>query len=159
MADRVKPPAPAPTSGETVVVACKLPNGLILRLFHEVDETEATPQGNRTVKVHRQRQDVVPVRLNGSATPYAKFPDYPVHHGYALTVVDAGFWHEWCRQNHDAEVLRNKLVFAHEKPEQAQGQAQEQHKDKVRSGLEPIDPKNPPAVGLGMRVTQAEKAA
>lgn len=126
----------------TVTVACKLPNGLILRVFQMVEHTEPVMGGgNKKVKVARQEGKSVTIR--GCAVPFGATPSAPIIGGYALTSnVDADFFALWMKQNADSELVQNKLIFAHEKPDFAAGQANEQQE--IRSGLEPIDPNRLP---------------
>ncbi len=129
-----------PKSAKTVTVACKIPGGLILRLFEPHKEKVAGLSGYSDVMVSRE----VPgsrVVLNGPARSWAmtgKMPDYQIIGGYALTPgVDAEFWEKWLDQNKEADYVRNRLVFAQAQQESAASQAKEL-KD-VRSNLEPLD--------------------
>lgn len=150
MAERVQ----IAKSAAMVTVACKLPNGLWLQLYDMVDGREMTPQGPNTVKVARKRGE--PIKLNGCALKFGQTSEVPMPGGYALTQVPADFWERWLAANEDADIVQNRLVFAHDSADKAASQARDQLKEKVKSGLEPIDPKNPPRVG--MKVTPAEVA-
>ena len=81
-----------------------------------------------------------PVTICGCAVyrgPGDPPPVAPIVGGYALTHnVDADFFSTWLEQNKDSDLVRNRLVFAHAKPDLATGQAKEQAE--VRSGLEPL---------------------
>lgn len=125
----------------TVTVACKLPHGLILRLFDMLDHDEPVMGGGmRTVKKAVPRLETV--TLKGYAVPFGKMPDVPVAGGYALTTgVDAEFWDAWLEQNKTTDLVKNNLVFAAERQDTAQGRAREQ--DEIRNGLEPLDPEKP----------------
>lgn len=112
--------------GETVTVACKLPHGLRLRLFDMVDASEPVMGGGtRTFK--RAQEIGEPVVIRGyRAMPFlereegAKFPNG----GYALTPgVDKEFWEKWLEQNQDLEAVKNNLVFAAGKTENARAEA------------------------------------
>jgi hypothetical protein len=98
-----------------------------------------------------------PIKLAGSVLHFGRIPEYPMPGGYSLTQVPVDFWEEWCRQNADADVLANKIIFACDTPDKAADQAREQHRAKIKSGFEPIDPKKPPAVGA-IKVTTAVTA-
>lgn len=139
VAPAVKAAAP---EGGTVTVACKLPHGLFLRNFTMIERDEPVMGGGTKVaKVAQEKGDRI--RINGVAVPFGAIPNYPIVGGYALTQnVDADFWNEWLRANRDSDVVKNKLIFAHATPAQAHDQSTEQQK--VRSGLEPIDPNNLP---------------
>lgn len=131
-----------------IQVACKLPNGLVLRLFKMEDAVEPSPNGGRKIKIAREDVDAGRVTLNGCAVPFGADHDYRIINGYSLTLVDTDFWKEWLIQNKDAEVVKKNLVFAHEKTDDVQAQIKDQNKGKLRSGLEAIDPRNPPLVGI-----------
>ncbi len=146
-----EPTQDAPRSGETVVVACKLPNGKYYQLYDMVEGNETTPTGYKVVKVAKPRGERI--KLNGSAIAPMKAPEHGIHAGYGLTTVLKDTWDEICHQYRDDPALVNKLIFASDKPDGAQGRAREQSQAKIKSGLEPIDPKNPPPVG--MKVTAA----
>lgn len=143
-------------SGDTVLVACKLPNGLIMQLYDMVDGYEMTPQGRKETKVARKKD--APIKLNGSATRFGQMPDWDMSNGYGITAVPADFWNEWCRQNKDSPALENRLIFAAADNSGINGKTKEAKQDKVKSGMEPIDPKNPPKVG-GLKVTPAQNMA
>jgi hypothetical protein len=145
----IKPRAPtaAASSGETVTVACKMPNGLILRLFRMEDKTiPVAGGGHQTVKQSVATGDEF--QVNGPALDLVRLqregaPDFAIAGGYALTPgIPKDFWDEWLRQNERAQYVQNKIIFAYEKPESARAAAIE-HKG-VRTGLEPIDPEKPP---------------
>lgn len=170
MAERIQ----VSKSTNNVTVASKLPNGLWMQLYEYVEEYQNSPTG--PVKVKLSKKSGPPIKLNGCALPFAAVPAYPVPSGYALTEVPADFWEKWVEQNKDADYLKNRVVFAHEKREAAADRAKEQHDEiliagnfnprtgsydgrvvGVKSGLEAIDPKNPPPVGLGLKITTADR--
>lgn len=134
--------AKASRSGKKVAVGCKLPHGLQLRIFTMVEASEAIlGGGSKTVKVAQQMGDIV--RLKGPLVPPGKFPLFPIVHGAAITHnVDAEFFALWLEQNSGSDVVKNGLVFAHEGSDYVEGEAAE--KEKVRTGLEPLDPANLP---------------
>lgn len=136
----------------TVTVACKMPNGLILELTELFDHTEPLPGGGtKTVPMHRRTGKRVTIA--GPAAPAGMAPKAPVMGGYALTHgIDADFWKQWLEQNKHSDLVRNKMIFAHEKQDSVEGRAREQAE--LRSGLEPMsqerDPRSPG------RVTKAD---
>ena len=134
-------------------IACKVPNGLLLRLFDMIDVPEMTPNGPRTIKIAQQRGE--PVKINGSAVKFNTIPDHPIPGGYGLTQVRADFWEEWAEKNRDHDALKNGMLFAQVKPDAAADQARAQHKAGIRSGMEPLDPKKLPPIGLGMKIETA----
>lgn len=129
----------------TVTIACKLPSGLLLRVFKMEESQEPVMGGGfRSVKVARQVGETV--RINGCAHPQDKAPLQPIVQGtgYALTPgVDKEFWDTWLAQNKDLMAVRNGLIFAHEKEASTVAEARE--KKSVRSGLERLDPDKLPS--------------
>lgn len=126
----------------TVTVACKLPSGIILRVFQMVEHSEPV-MGGGSKKVKVAHQMGKSVRIRGFAVPFGATPAVPIVGGYGLTPnVDAEFFDLWLKQNADSEIVQNNLIFAHEKQADAAAQAAEQAE--IRSGLEPIDPKRLP---------------
>lgn len=122
----------------TVTVACKLPHGLILRLFEMVDHDEAQPGGGyKTIKRARPRGEEI--RIKGYQEPNRNVPPPAMDGSYALTHgVDKDFFDEWMKQNADHPAVKNKLIFASEKTENVRAQVREN--EGRRSGFEPIDP-------------------
>jgi len=142
------PPSVEPrrVSGETVTVACKLPGGLILRVYDMEDYPEPVMGGGvklaqRAVKVDDE------YRLNGAAVDLRRVlrGNGPAHHivgGYALTPgIPKDFWDRWLNDNRNSDLVRNGLIFAQRNDMSAMSQAQEQAE--LPSGLEPIDPDKP----------------
>jgi hypothetical protein len=139
----------------TVTVACKMPNGLTLRLFAMEEHTEPVMGGG-----HRTFQKAVDVGarvvIAGTATPFGSAPKAEVVGGYALTRnVDADFFAKWMEQNKDSALVRNKLIFAHAKTDTARGAAAEMAE--TRSGLEPLMPDTDPRIPKNVKT--AAKAA
>jgi hypothetical protein len=124
----------------TVTVACKMPHGIILRLFDMVEVEEALQGGGtRTVKRAQPREKTVVIngylsKFRGAAIAPPNMPA-----SYALTHnVDKDFFEEWMKQNASLAAVMNKLIFASEKQDNLNGQIRE-NKDR-RCGFEPIDP-------------------
>lgn len=170
-AETAKAPAeltnPKSSAGSKVIVACRLPHGLVLHLDEMVEQNEVAPQGFRTVKLARQRVDAngdpMRVVLNGTAAPHGLVSLHPVMRDangqptYALTEnVDKGFWDAWLEANKNAAYVKNGQVFAFDK----RGDAEAQAKEFVgrRSGLEPLVPDNDPRA-RGIKVTEEEERA
>lgn len=122
----------------TVTVACKLPHGLILRIFDMAETQEPVMGGgSRTVKVARERPERAV--LNGWSHPQNRAPAHPIISGFALTHgIDKDLWDAWKAQNIENDIVKNHLVFAHEKDANVAAEAKE--KRGVRSGLERLDP-------------------
>jgi len=131
-------------AGETLTIACKLPHGLVLRLWQMVDVDQPVMGGGiRTVREARPDIDKGRVLIGGVAAPFGQSPASQISFGYALTPnVDAEFWNEWLRQNAQSDVVKNKLIFAVPKPVDIPTRTRELENNK--SGLEPLDPLNLP---------------
>jgi len=129
---------------ETVTVACKIPAGLILRIFEF--EEQAEPMfggGTRAVRLSREVANAPRVKLNGPAHRQDRAPVQSISGGYGLTFgVPKDFWDRWLEQNQTAEFVKNGLVFAHTKSSMAEDEAKE--KAKLKTGFERIDPSKPP---------------
>lgn len=124
------------TAGTTVTVACKLPNGLILRVGKFVDR-KVPVMGGGVETVSEWRQTSSMVEIKGNAREIGADPKAPIIGGYALTHgVDAEFWAQWLKDNAEHAAVQNKLIFAHEKTDSASGISREY--EKKRSGMEPI---------------------
>lgn len=132
-----------------VTVACKLPNGLVMQLFDWVDVPQPGPGGIRMVResVRVGKRYIV----RGNRFPFGQMPDFRItdtDNGYGLTPhIPKDFWDKWLEQNKDADYVRNKLIFAHERQANVLAEAEENKKRK--SGLEPIDPLKPPMRQVG----------
>jgi hypothetical protein len=129
------------TGGATVTVACKLPHGIWLRIFRRKTTKESTPQGFRDVDIMEELPQRV--RVNGWAVAQNKAPPHPVVGGYALTPgIPKEFWETWLEQNRTSDIVQNKIIYAHVEESSVTSQAVDQ--EKVRSGLERLDPDNLP---------------
>lgn len=143
------PPIPVSRSGAKVTVACKLPNGLILRLFRMEDRSEAVMGGGtRAIKAAVQVGGHVVIK--GAEAPFGVVPKFPIVGGYALTHgVDAEFMEKWLADNADLDVVRNNLIFVSPSNEVATDRSEEQ--SAVRSGLEGLVPDNDPRIPRGVK--------
>jgi hypothetical protein len=127
---------------ETVTVACKLPHGLILQNYRMAEKPVPILGGG--TRVEKMAEPVgAPITIRGVAHEVNKAPTVQIIGGYALTPgVDAGFFAAWLKANADHDAVRNGLIFAHAKADDAEAEARE--KSSLRSGLEPIDPSRLP---------------
>jgi hypothetical protein len=144
-------------TAKTVTVACKMPNGVLLRLFKAETVQEPVPGGGfRDVQVMRHTGDVV--RINGYAAEAGKSPASPMtDEGYALTYgVSRDFWDQWLSQNRDLAMVENKLIFAHASSQSAKAESRDHAK--TRNGLEPMAIKGDPRSPRSPRVGEIEKA-
>lgn len=138
-------------TSSTVIVACKLPNGLRLDLMgEEVRSTVPTLAGPQEA-VHRNKLGSVVLRGSAAERRLERGDDYgrpmdaepiaTVSGGFGLTTVDKGFWEAWSEQNRDYPPFKNGLIFAGARSDHAPKRAAEQAE--LRSGYEPMDPEKP----------------
>lgn len=160
----VSAPAVAGTrkSAETVTVACKIPNGLVLQLCKPIVQVEQGMGVTRDVQVHLKTGETITVA--GPAYPngpppkgFKRRPDDA--DGYALTKnVPGKFWEEWFLQNKDADYVTSGLIFAFPEIESVMDMARDG--ERIMSGLQPLDPDGdsrvPGAVGPISKI-QAEE--
>src|SRR5579863_5162866 len=95
----------------TVTVACKMPNGMVLRVHDTIHrEFPSLGGGTRTETIPIEKARVV---VAGPVVPFGMAPKVPIQGGYALTHgVDADFWKAFAAQHKDAPYIREGLVFA-----------------------------------------------
>jgi len=145
----VRPSEPA-TTGATVTVACKLPSGLLLRVFAEEKHMEPTQSGEaKPVQVWRPipgRQFAIRGTWTASAGQAFARNNPAVAEllpgNYALTHgVPKDLWDLWLSQNKNSHIVRNRVVFAFENFQTATDEAKKARD--VRSGLEPLNPDRP----------------
>jgi hypothetical protein len=141
----------------TVTVACKIPNGIIMRIYDMVEAIEPSPMGGRTIK--QARQVGGDIRIKGATTPTPNTMQYnQLMHGYGITQnVPKDVWEKWFKDNADSAIVQNKLIFAFDDPNQTFARASKQRREGVRSGLEPLDPFNLPK-GISMRNMNVDTA-
>lgn len=132
-----------------VTVACKIPNGLLLRVFDQIEAYEPVlGGGTRKILESHPRPNMVLIRGPGRAI--GEDPKAPISNGFALTHhVDADYFAEWLKQNADLEAVKNGLVYAHEKPEAVSRMTAE--REKIASGMEPIVPDVDPRIPRGVK--------
>ncbi|HEY0120644.1 MAG TPA: hypothetical protein VGC14_02595 [Rhizobium sp.] len=125
------------SSASTVVVACKHPPGILMRVFKS-EEYDVPVLGGGTRKEFRSVAIGEPVKINGPAVPFGRAPSYPIIGGYALTMnVPADVAKAWFEQNKDSALVKNDVIHMNETMEFAEGQSNEQ--EEVKSGLERLD--------------------
>lgn len=128
-----------------IFIGSNVPNGLELQLYEMKDSREMTPQGPNTVK--RAFKKGKPIWLKPAASRFGVFPDHQVYGGYAITSIPKAHWDQWCAQNEDSALIENRGLLAGASIDELRAKIQSCRQDKVKSGMEPIDPKNPPRVG------------
>lgn len=128
--------AKAAGSSKTVTVACKIPNGLQLRLFNMVPFDEPVIGGGvRQSKRAEQVGDIVV--LKGFAVPFGHTPEHQIVGGYGLTAgVSREFFEQWLLQNKDHPAVKGGLIFSADGQHEAVDRAKERRA--LRSGLEPL---------------------
>lgn len=137
----------------TVIVASKLPHGLVLQLQEAYTETEYVMGGGaRDVERHKKVGETV--TINGCARHMDRPSDIPMNEGYALTYgVDAEFFNKWLEQHADFPPVANGFIFAHDSRKGVD--AEIKNAGKIKSGLEPIDPSDLPEEFEDQSVTKA----
>ena len=144
-----KPAAARPTrsyAGGKVVVCSKLPFALELQLCEPANIQMRYKQESWVEQVWNKTGPIVV--LQGTNYPIGAppegvvWPDRPqMASGCALTFgVDADFFEQWLEQNKNSDYVKNKMIFAQEKIEDAKAEAAE---NKSRdSGFGPLRPDN-----------------
>lgn len=114
-----------------VVVACRLPHGIIA----EVGQF-GSPE-YKSMKIN----GVFSVDANGKPSSIA-------HNGHAFTQVPEDFWNEWRKAHAGAQYLKNRMVYAEDALDAAQS-ATTLAEAKGKTGFEPL---NPDAAPVGIEV-------
>lgn len=139
------------TTGDTVTVACKMPHGLLLRIFDWEDFDE--PMRDGTMRQGRRARDTGEhFTVRGTWTASAGQAYMPQNTavaellpgGYALTSgVPKDFWDRWYEQNKHSSLVRERVIFAYASHTTVTEEAAKLRA--VQSGLEPLDRANPGA--------------
>lgn len=129
----------------TVTVACKLPTGLIMRLFRPSTHQEPVVGGGvRDVTVHLPLPDTITINgnsvpQNGMAPGFTIIDAHRRGDGFGLTHnVPAKFFADWLEQNKDAAYVREGLIWAYSDMDSVHDKARDLENKK--SGLEPLNP-------------------
>lgn len=126
-----------------VTVACKVPNGIVMRVFSMVDDHEPV-MGGGTRRVKKAVPVGESVHIFGPAVPFGAAPRVLIAGGYALTTgVPEDIATEYMKQNADGDIVKNQQVFIYATEASARDAALE--RADIKSGLEPLDPQNLPA--------------
>ena len=134
--------APIPASSRTVIVACKVPNGLRLQLQKETKVREPRRDGSGYEVAIYMTPTGAPIFVNGPAYPVGTlpkgFPKMPeIEGGYALTFgIPREFWDTWVEQNKQASYVTTNMIFACASKEDAAAKGREF--EKLLSGMEPL---------------------
>jgi len=128
---------------DVVTVACKLPNGLILRTFKK-EKFQRPVIGGGMREVEEYQPDGRQFMVNGNTAPYAKplldanGDAIMLEQSFALTPnIPKDFWDLWFEQNKNSEVVKKGFIFA--SPKQLEIRAQAKAYRDEKHGLEPID--------------------
>lgn len=126
------------SSPGTVVIGCKLPNGLILQLStFEQSSEPVMGGGHREVRVGRKIGTKYVIR--GTSIPFGQIPKFIFAGGYALTSgVPEEFWDQWYEQNKDSDIVRRELIVAHKSMDDVETHCNSN--ESLLTGLEPINP-------------------
>ncbi len=143
-------------TSKTVTVACKIPNGLDLRIGDFVEVTEHSPSGSVVTKQWRPRPGFV--RIAGPGRRVGEDPTAPIAHGAALTFgVDREIFERWLEENKESDLVRNNLIFAAENRTEVSAQAREMVGE--LSGLEPLTPDKDQRVPKRVKSMNRDEAA
>lgn len=131
-------PVGASRSGETVTVACKLPNGFVIRGMKKATRSIGVQGGGLRDEIYFKADGR---RVTVFGTARAKGADFRtrVVGGYALTTgVPKDLFDEWLKTNEDSDMVRNGLVCAFKGVNDAASFGRENAE--IKSGLEPLNP-------------------
>jgi hypothetical protein len=133
---------PRKTGTATVTVACKLPHGLLMKVYDWVQVDQLVFGGGiKQVREARPRDQTY--RLNGNSVAQNRAPGCEIVGGFALTHgIPKDFWDRWIDQHKDWDAVKNHLIFAHEPADSARAESRE--KKGLKSGLERLNPKKLP---------------
>ena len=144
-------------SAETVTVACKMPNGMLLQLCEPMEiQQPVLGGGMKTVTEYKPMGQIV--KIHGPAVPFGAERPCRVVMGYALTEgVDKAFFDAWLEQHAQDHSVVNKIIFAHTSAEYVRDFAKD-HRT-VTSGLEPLKTENDPRAKVGAKINPADEMA
>lgn len=127
-------------SGSKVVVACKLPNGLVLHLEKETKVLEQRQNGPpEWVTLWVKDTDKPEVRVHGNRVRFGDIPSWQIVGGYGLTEnVDRDFWVAWLEKHEKQPYVVNELIWAEPTMDAARSRAKNQRE--VLSNMEPLNP-------------------
>jgi hypothetical protein len=141
---------------EVVSVACKMPNGLILRGMTEVVISELV-QGGGARDVKQYVPNGEQIILGGTAARVGDpRPPLLTASGYRVTHnVPKDLWDAWFEANKNSDLVKNRIVFGHS--DNASVEKFGRTHDAVVTGLEGVDPKNPQKHVRGIAPENAPK--
>lgn len=137
-----RPAIGATKTGSTVTVACKMPHGLIIHRERKIKVRVPVLGGGMQEETRYERIVGSEVQIFGTARAIGAAPRTRIVNGYALTTnVPRETWAEWSESHKDMPAIQNGLLYATESVEDAAAEAREPENAKIKSGLEPLDPK------------------
>lgn len=123
------------------MVACKLPNGIVLQNCVMEDVNEPVMGGGFKIIKQARRLPETHV-LAGARVPAGRIAagDAPLLiGGYAITTgIPKDFWERWVAANGDSDIVQGGFVFAFER--EADLRARAKDGADLETGLEPIRP-------------------
>jgi hypothetical protein len=125
-----------------VVIYCRHAPGLVLRAGKFTERDVGGVGG--VVRTIREWHQTAEFKVAGPAKPFGGEPRAPVVGGYAMTPgCPKELWERWLEDNKDSLLVKNKIVFASDRTDYANGEALERRGE--RTGLEPLvrDAKDP----------------
>jgi len=154
------PPTPQPAvkfsrpvaTGDTVTVACKLPNGIILRVFDWQKYNE--PMRDGTIKESKRAIPIAGRQFTIRGPWVATAGQaYNANNGAVGELLPGGFaitegcpkevWDGWYEQNKHSNLVQNGIVFAFRDRQSVIDEVKK--RSGTMSGLEPLDRANPGA--------------
>lgn len=140
------PPPSSPRSRDVVIVACKVPNGLILQNSILVDDFEPVFGGGvRAIKKGQPVGD--PMHIIGPSRAIGADPDAKrVISGVALTYnVPKEPFEQWMKDNAALPVVKLGMIYAHHSEAEISARAKDTRS--VKTGLEPLNTESRKADG------------
>jgi hypothetical protein len=153
------PAIAAAKATKTVTVACKMPSGLLLRIFKMVDQSVQVMGGGS--RIEKQAEQIgKAVKINGYASPFGKAPKHTVleqtYGGYGLTPgVDAEFFAKWMHDNAESDLVKNRIVFAASDSDRVEAEADDYKKE--WDGMHPITPDTDKRIPRGVKTADEQK--
>ncbi len=138
------------TGTDTVTVACKLPHGLVLKLYEPAKQFVPVPGGGIREEEVMKPVEGAEITVAGNAFRQDTSPRFEGMNNFALTRgVPKDFWDTWVRQNRRAKYVTGGFIFAYE-DRKIEGATKERMR--LQTGLERVDPNNIPARMGGSKV-------
>lgn len=122
------------TGTDTITIWCKHAPGIMLRAGEWIERSEGSVSG--AVRTVREWRATASFTVAGPARRFGEDHTRLVVGGYAVTHgCPRDLWEAWLADNKDSALVRNNIIFASPKTDDA-GKAREYAS--VRTGLEPL---------------------